>query len=218
MTGEFDVCLHGKRLSIAAGTVREQAVSPSRESECGPQKRGVRELIRCRPCGARGLIYACVVLVCIITNALDFIIRPVYSAVSLTLLTLVASPAVMWYCGCREPQGHSKMVMTHMLVLHSMALVGLLSQTEWRQTSTNPIATHVSIFVVVIHALTLQCKSTPHTNVYTQTAHRVAYSSLFVTSLVLRGVDGLDMYVRLSDSVFVLISLVYYDYSLNVAK
>ena len=108
--------------------------------------------------------------------------------------------------------------MTHMLVLHSMALVGLLSQTEWRQTSTNPIATHVSIFVVVIHALTLQCKSTPHTNVYTQTAHRVAYSSLFVTSLVLRGVDGLDMYVRLSDSVFVLVSLIYYDYSLNVAK
>jgi len=48
--------------------------------------------------------------------------------------------------------------------------------------------------------------------------HTVAYSSLFVTSLVLRGVGGLDMYVRLSDSVFVLVSLVYYDYSLNVVK
>jgi len=207
MTGEFDVCLHGKRLSIGAGAAKEQAACPLREPECGAQKREVRKLIRCRLCGARGLVNACVVLVCIVTNALDFAIRPVYSAVSLTLLTLFASPAVMWYCGCREPQGHSKMVLTRMLVLHSLALVGLLSQTDWRQTSTNPIATHVSIFAVVIHALTLQSRSTPHKNVYTQT-----------TCLVLRGVGGLDMYVRLSDSVFVLVSLVYYDYSLNLAK
>jgi len=218
MTGEFDVCLHGKRLSIAAAAVKELATCPSREPESGTQKREVRELLRCRLCGARGFVYACVVLVCAVTNALDFAIRPVYSAVSLTLLVLSVSPGVMWYCGCREPQGHSKIVLIHMLVLHSMALVGLLSQTDWRQTSTNPMATQVSIFVVVVHALMLQYNNTPHANIYTQAAHRVAYSSLFVTSLVLRGVGDLDMYVRLSDSVFVLVSLVYYDYSLNVAK
>ena len=159
MTGEFDVCLHGKRLSIGAAAGKELAACPSREPESGAQKREVRELIRCRLCGARGFVYACVVLVCAVTNALDFAIRPVYSAVSLTLLVLFVSPGVMWYCGCREPRGHSKMVLTHMLVLHLLALVGLLSQTDWRQT-----------------------------------------------------------YVRLSDSVFVLVSLVYYDYSLNVAK
>jgi len=212
------VCLHGKRLSIAAGTAKDVATSSSREPESGGQKRGVRELLRCRLCGARGFLYACVVLVCAVTNALDFAIRPVYSAVSITLLVLFLSPGVMWYCGCREPQGYSKMILIHMLVLHSLALIGLLSETDWRQTSTNPIATQVSIFVVVIHALTLQFRSIPHTNVYTLVAHRVSYSSLFVTSLVLRGVGDLDMYVRLSDSVFVLVSLVYYDYSLNVAK
>ena len=97
-------------------------------------------------------------------------------------------------------------------------LISLLSPQDWRLTTTNPIVTQAAIFAVVLHALTLRVGGAPHASACTQMAHWVAYSSLFTTSLVLRGVGGLDAGVRLSDSVFVLVSLVYYDYSLNVAK
>jgi len=215
MTGEFDVCLHGKRLNIG-GAAKEPVGAHGPESAA--LKRETRELTRYRPCSARALVYASVFSLCVVTNALDFAVSPVYSPVALSLALVIASPCVMCYYGWVEPQGHSRNILVHMLALHSFTLIGLLSPQDWRLTTTNPIVTQAAIFAVVLHALTLRVGGAPHASACTQMAHWVAYSSLFTTSLVLRGVGGLDAGVRLSDSVFVLVSLVYYDYSLNVAK
>jgi len=215
MTGEFDVCLHGKRLNIG-GAARDPAGAHGPESAA--LKRETRELTRYRPCTARALVYTSVLTLCVVTNALDFAVSPVYSAGALSLALVLASPGVMCYYAWAEPQGHSKTVLAHMLALHSLALVGLLSPPDWRLTTTNPVVTQAAIFAVVLHALTLRVGGAPQASACTQMAHWAAYSSLFATSLVLRGVGGLDAGVRLSDSVFVVVSLVYYDYSLNVAK